>query len=164
MAHDFIDIGKSLKEYEQAFSLSPVQWGQCATNLGLQWTTIRFTPANRSGVPKKSGLYAFTISPSVTDIFAQHYLMYIGQAGAESGNTLYARYQDYITPSKVAKRPRIKRLMDLWDGYIWYSYVAIDPNIVDLKATEVALNDALVPPCVSGDFSIEIRKAVRAWK
>lgn len=153
-----------MQNFEEKFCLSPVQWAKYSLSFRLQWTTIKFTQQNRSCVPKHSGLYAFTVSPSVNDALVQHYLMYIGQAGAGSDNTLHARYQDYITPSKVAKRDKIKRLMELWDGHIWYSYVALDSNSNDLKNIEFALNDALLPPCVTGDFSTDIRRAVRAFR
>lgn len=164
MAHDVVDLGKSLTSFKQAFFLSPVQWGQCGIDLNLEWTTIKFTQENRATVPRESGLYAFTVSPSVTDVFAHHYLMYLGQAGAGTTNTLHARYQDYITPSKVLKRPRIQRLMSLWPDHIWYSYAALDSTAHDLKAIERALNDALLPPCVAGDFSTVIRRAVGAFR
>lgn len=163
MAYDLVDLGKELTSYVQSFCLSPSQWQLYGRADGLQWTTIQFTEANRQLVPQSAGLYAFSISPAVSDIFEHHYLMYIGQAGFNSANTLYKRYQDYITPSKVARRPKILRMKELWPDNICYSYTVVDVATTNLKDIETELNDALIPPCVTGDFSTEIRRAKKAF-
>jgi len=88
--------------------------------------------------------------------------MYIGQTGHGNARTLRARFDAYFQPTKIRKRARIARMMEKWQDHLVF-YFAPLATVPDLKSLEVGLNDALIPPCVTGDFSPAIREAVRAF-
>ena len=162
MAYDVVQRAKELKTYSQDFILSPVQWAGCKVPGPVAWQPVVFDKTQRPLIPKERGLYAFVVKPAVAPIFDHGYLMYIGQTGHDSDQTLYDRFDQYFQDSLVRKRPKIAWMIEMWKKHLIFYFVPL-PKTTDLKAMEADLNDALMPPCVTGDYSPEIRAAVKAF-
>jgi hypothetical protein len=160
---DLIQFSDDLGSYRQWFCLSPPQWLACSHGLQLSWSSVKFEPAQQSAIPQSRGVYAFVVKPKVKGFFELGYLMYIGQTGARSDRTLRDRFGEYLRQSHVKKRVRIDKMMQKWGNHLYFYYVALPSGDHDLKDIELKFNDALIPPCVAGDFSPAIATAVRAW-
>ena len=84
-------------------------------------------------------------------------LVYFG----ETSRTLRKRYREYLRESiRGAKRTRFRNLFDHWSSNLYFYFVPLPDEQVDLKSIEVDLNDAVLPYCVTDDFSAEIRQIV----
>lgn len=59
-----------------------------------------------------------------------------------------------------AKRPKFEKLFSLWPADLDFFFASIDDQEYDLKIIEELLNDAVIPLCVTDDFSAEIRRVV----
>lgn len=162
MAYDLVKKADDLGAFRQTFCLSPTQWAKCAIQPPIQWQSVPFRKGERPNVPQSRGLYAFVIRPTVSALFEHGYLMYIGQTGHGNARTLRARFDEYFQSTRIRKRAQIARMMDKWQNHLVF-YFAPLATVADLKSLEVDLNDALIPPCVTGDFSPAIREAVRAF-
>ncbi len=163
MEYDLVKRADDLAKYNQRFCLSPEQWIGCKVVLEGEWQSVRFQPDQRGNVPKERGLYAFVLRPAISGIFELGYLMYLGQTGHGSARTLHDRFGDYLQPSKVRKRTHIARMMEKWQDYLVFYFIKLK-DATNLKALEAGLNDALIPPFVTSDYSIQIRAAVRAFQ
>jgi hypothetical protein len=163
VAYDFVNRSIELGGFRKEFILSPNQWATCSVVGPLAWQFVPFKKSERSKLPKARGLYAFVLRPSVASIFEHGYLMYIGQTGHGNSRTLYDRFPEYFQDTLLRKRPKLAELMQKWGDYLLFYFIPLQA-ILDLKAMETGLNDALVPPCVTNDFTPIMRKAVKAFK
>lgn len=162
MSYDFVKLAEELEDFRLRFCLSPKQWAACTYTSQLQWRSVPFKKAERIKVPKSRGLYAFVVRPNVAAVFEHGYLVYIGQTGHITNRTLNDRFDDYFQPSQIRKRPKLAWMMSKWQDHLLFYYVDLDAT-PDLKVIETGLNDALLPPFVTGDFSPKIRRAVKAF-
>lgn len=128
----------------------------------LNWQSIKFNADNEiHHVPDdKRGVYALVISTDANPMPTHGYIMYIGIAGRDSNRSLRSRYKDYLTTSKVIRRPKINTLIANWRSVLRFFFAPVDdafPN-ADLKALEVNLNTAWTPPCVESDVDALTRQ------
>ncbi len=134
----------------------------------LNWDSILYNDANElEKVPNdKRGLYAFAIcQPS--DVLPPHgYILYIGIAGRNSNRSLRARYKDYLNTKQVLKRPRIVRMIGIWNKVLRFYFAPIDDDISteDLQKIEMQLNTALMPPFSEGDLEADAKSKRKAFK
>ena len=163
MTNDFAQNVDLLAQDMRWFMLSPVRWKQSRVTVPLSWVGVRFEATNRTQVPDASGIYCFIVRHE-NDHFPPHsYLMYIGITGAHNRTrTLRNRFSDYIREQTHNKRPRIHYMLTKYAHDLFFYFVAVDGNNIPLEQLEADLNDALVPPCVTNDFSAEVRRHVRA--
>jgi hypothetical protein len=169
MPIDFESNLKDLKNYQQHVLLAPDRWRRFAPAAPLHWSNVKFEAGNRGAVPENRGIYAFVVQ------FQDHgqlpiplpphgYVMYAGVTGeVAAGRTLRDRYGDYLREQRRSKRRSIWLMLNKWKEDIYFHYAPVDAAF-DLGAAEEALNDAMIPPYVTQDFSAEVRELVRALK
>lgn len=167
MLHDFDRNLRDLKHFEQRVVLSPKQWSSFVPPVPLDWQSVQFTGANRSNVPKERGIYAFVVQfqdHSVNPLrLPQHgYIMYVGITGHIGvTRTLYDRFGDYAR--ERGKRIRIYSMLQKWSQHLFFHYATV-PVGVALDQLELAINDAIIPPYVTGDFSAGVKPLVKALR
>lgn len=162
MSYDLIDTRRELKEYNvERFILSPKQWKQYNQHVNLRWDCVLFDKANGKYVPNnQSGVYTFVIKPSIADHPACSYLMYVGKAEKQSLRRRFLQYFSEISREKGG-RPKIKVMLKLWSGYIWFCYAPINDKD-KISLVEKELINAYLPP-MNEEFPGEIKQAIGAW-
>lgn len=166
LPHDFQSNVDKLGSYKQTFVLSPDSWSKFAPAPALNWQSVRFAPGNLNAVPDERGIYAFVIQfqdhAALPRPLPSHgYVMYGGITGHLAANrTLRKRYADYLREKQRGKRPKIARMMR-WSDHLFFHYSTVDAAVA-LDKLEHALNDAIMPPSVTNDFSAEVRPLVKA--
>lgn len=163
MAHDFVKKVDEMKADIQRFLVSPNRWRTSRVQIPINWTYLPFTEASHKQVPDEPGVYAFIVR-HINNHFPIHgFIMYIGITGAEgNGRTLNNRYGDYLREKKKDKRPKVHYMLNKYPDDLQFAYSAVTDPAIDLKALELDLNDAIIPPVVVKDFTAEIRQLVRA--
>lgn len=165
---DFESNLSQLKNFQQNVILSPGQWRSFVPPEPLAWDKVKFRPENRGAVPEQRGIYAFIVQ------FQDHgqlplslpphgYVTYGGITGAEADRTLRDRFGDYLRDQRRPKRWQIHSMLNKWADDIYFHFAPVGPNF-DLAALETALNDAIIPPYVTNDFSAEVRALVRVLR
>jgi hypothetical protein len=169
MLIDFDKNVASLKNYQQSVILDPRQWRTFQNQAPLQWQSIKFEQASLPSIPDVRGIYMFVVQfqdHSVSPLrFPLHgYIMYGGITGKEADTgTLRKRFQNYLREQKRAKRVQIWSMLNKWKDDIYFHYSTVASQ-VNLGTLETALNDAVIPPIVTNDFSAEVREMVRVLR
>lgn len=169
MAIDFESNLRALKEYQQHVLLAPTRWHGFVPASPLNWSYVKFEAANQLAVPDVRGIYAFVVQfqdhAQLPIALPPHgYIMYAGVTGEVAVNrTLRDRYGDYLRDQKRPKRRSIWLMLNRWKDDLYFHYAPVDAAF-DLGAAEDALNDAIIPPYVTQDFSAEVRELVRALR
>lgn len=169
MLNDFDKNVADLKVYQQSVILDPTRWRTFQTQVPLQWRSLKFEQALLPSVPDVRGVYMFVVQFQDHAIFplrlpTHGYIMYGGITGkiANTG-TLRLRFQNYLREQRRAKRMQIYSMLNKWKDDIYFHYSTVDPQM-DLGGLEIALNDAIIPPLVTNDFSAEVREMVRTLR
>ena len=116
--------------------LCPEKWR--SYTLKHTWSSVEFKPG--ASIPSSSGVYSLVIVPGIAGHPQCAYLSYIGKTV-----DLAKRYREYLSEKNNPKgRPKILRLLNKYDGYIWFTYTEVDEN--DIEDVEDALIDAYLPP------------------
>lgn len=169
MLHDFDSNLKLLKGFQQRFVLAPLQWHSFAPSPPLQWNSVRFDAAAINQVPDQRGIYAFIVQ------FQDHgampltlpphgYVVYAGITGHVGVNrTLRDRFRDYLREQQRGKRVQIWSMLDKWRDDLFFHFSTVG-NADELDKIELALNDAIIPPYVTKDFSAKVRALVRVLR
>jgi len=155
------DTLSNLKKYSvNDVVLSPDRWKSFCCDVPLVWASVKFKKSEKIHLPADKGVvYSFIIKPSIADHPSCSYLMYIGKAQDQS---LRDRFQQYFyEKTKKKGRPKIQRLLNLWDGYLWFCYATID-DTNRIHEIEGKLIGALIPPC-NDEYPSDIRNAMKAW-
>lgn len=135
----------------------PDAWRDVATAQALNWSKVEFGQHTVDAVPEQRGVYAFCVSVKGSIMPSHGVLVYFG----ETSRTLRKRYKEYLRDCRMgAKRPKIDNLFKLWSKDLDFFFAPIDDDVCDLKKIEEALNDAVIPHCVTNDFSAEIRRTI----
>lgn len=166
--HDLIDdegdridaAAEDARTYRREFLLWKTQWDNYPNPIPLNWKCVKFEKGNRSQIPCRKGIYAFFVEPRIANFPSHGYLMYIGQTGQNSKHNLRKRFGNYLSKSESKKRRSIKYMLNKWKGYLYFYYVEIDPNQINLKQLERTLLDTFTPPFVKKGFSAKIKAAV----
>lgn len=159
---DFVKEVRRARGYRQDFILDPESWRRFALANPIGWKRIKFTGANKKRVPQERGVYAFVVSHDNVSFPAHGYVMYVGITGDASPRNLRKRFGDYLSDSALRKRPAIRSMIEMWKDDLYFHYAGVADASVRLGAIETALNDALLPPYSSNDFSGEVRGIARA--
>ena len=132
----------------------------------LDWCSIKFERNEMGKVPHdKRGVYGFAIGVE-SDVLPPHgYILYIGMAGRNSDRPLRERCSDYLTPSKVIKRRRIKRAMN-WRRVLRLIFAPVDDAVPteDIELLESQLNTAFISPFAEQDMDADLRETRGAWR
>lgn len=160
MPSDLVKAQDELASYGQTFTLWATGWKNFLAPISLNWEFVKFERENRATIPESQGIYAFFVEPQVAEFRNHAYLMYIGEAGQDSNNNLKEKFSEYFSYKRNHKRPHIHRLLNKWDGYLYFYYAEIpcDRNLYEL---ETILLDTFQPPYNMRDFSAEISLRTR---
>lgn len=146
-----------LREHRVNVFVWPDAWRDAQTGPVLSWGKVEFGRDTINDVPETRGVYAFCICVRGTIMPPHGVIVYFG----ETSRTLRQRYREYVRDcTRGAKRPKFEHLFALWPNDLDFFFAPIDDNNVDLKVIEEELNDAVIPHCVTDDFSAEIRRIV----
>ena len=141
MPLDLVQAQDEAASYQQEFILWPTRWKNYPAPIHLNWKSVKFEEKNKATIPENKGIYAFFVEPQVADFQSHAYLMYIGETGQDSNNNLRERFGQYFSYKKNHKRPNIHRLLNKWDGYLYFYYVEIPHNTINLFELETMLLD-----------------------
>ena len=133
----------------------------------LRWKSIDYLTGDKDLVPNdKRGVYAFAICRENQMLPPHGYILYVGIAGRNSNRSLRARYGDYLSESKVLKRPKIARMIVDWERVLKFYFAPVDNDVTSeaLQELEKQLNEALIPPLVEGDLDAKTKAKRRAFK
>ena len=158
-----------LQSYQQRVVLHPRRWRSFKPANPLTWKSVRFGSGTAQDVPQQRGIYTFVVhfqdynlGPLVLPTHG--YVLYGGITGDRAKHrTLRDRFQDYLREKKRGKRVNVHRMLTTWPQDLFFYYAVVNQN-TDLRALELALNDAIIPPFVENDFSAAIRPLVKALR
>ncbi|MCU0424261.1 MAG: hypothetical protein MUF71_01410 [Candidatus Kapabacteria bacterium] len=160
-----VELRQELQDYTQSVRLWRRQWIDKSVELPpLKWERVRFNEDSKVSVPDTPGLYAFFIEPELANFPNHAYLMYIGKAGDKSKNTLRKRFMQYFQDKKRfdAARPKINKLLNNWDGYLYFYFHEITDPSTDIAKLEKLLLDTFLPSCNKNGFSVWISTILNA--
>ena len=152
------DLVAQQNEYQNhlwSMCLWPSQWKSCKPPASLNWESVELNKTHQAKVPAAPGIYSLLVQPGIANHGDCSYLMYLGKA-----SSLRTRFGNYLT-SERTRRPKIVRLLHLYEGCIQFCYSRV--SVTKLDAVEEQLYDAFIPPCNS-QFSGELSKAKGAFK
>ena len=161
MPSDLFNAQHEVLSYDQTFTLWATGWKNYQVPISLNWKSVKFEKENRMAIPENQGIYAFFVEPRVADFRNHAYLMYIGETGQDSNNNLRERFSQYFSYKRNYKRPHIHWLLNNWEGYLYFYYVEIPHNTMNLNELETMLLDTFLPPYNLKDFSAEIGPRTR---
>lgn len=163
MVHDlqgaeFVVSVEKFKADRRAFYLSPERWESSKVAVALQWNEVKFKAGNKNNVPQSRGIYAFIVRHENNHFPPHGFIMYVGITGHEKPDrTLQKRFSEYLHEQKRNKRPKVHYMLNKYSENLFFHFVSIDDDALDLAQLEVDMNDALIPPVGRADFSAEIR-------
>ena len=151
------DVKDFFMDHSFRVFLWPEAWRDAQSAEPLHWTKVEFGRGTIEDVPEVRGVYAFTICIKNSIMPSHGVLVYFG----ETTRTLRDRYREYIRDSeRGAKRTKFEDLFDLWADDLNFFFAPIHNAGCNLKTIERTLNDAVIPYCVTKDFSADIRRIV----
>jgi hypothetical protein len=169
MPYDFDSSLKELTNFQQHFILSPAKWRSFAPSPQLVWKKLKFDPSLIGLVPEALGIYAFVLQFQNHDAPPNHlpshgYVLYVGITGHRAPQrTLRDRYRDYLREKTRAKRRQLWVMLNRWPDDLYFHFAEVG-GATNLGQLETQLNDAILPPYVTNDFSPEVRALVRAFR
>ncbi len=161
MPEDLVKLVDRLKKDREEFWLSKTQWKRSKVPKTLKWNSVRFRKAESTAVPASRGVYAFLIKFCSDGIPPHGYLMYVGETGNDSQETLRSRFLGYFSEMQ-AKERSIHYVLCKYENHLYFHYSLVLDRRRNLKRIEAWLCDTLVPPYNVKDFSVEMRKAKKA--
>jgi hypothetical protein len=155
---DIIEEQDGLKKHTYDMRLWPRQWTAYQNRVPCQWQEKRLEVGSRLSIPETSGVYTLILISGVAGHPFSSYLMYVGQT-----NNLRERFGQYLTTERGERgRPKIVRLLNLYDSHLWFCYT--EAPLTDISTLEDDLMEAFLPPCNSPSrFPASIRPAVGAF-
>jgi len=145
------------REHKLNVFVWPEAWRDARTLPDLNWAKVEFGQDTIPQVPETRGVYAFRICVRGSIVPPHGVIVYFG----ETSRTLRKRYKEYVRDCmRGAKRPKFEHLFTLWADDLDFFFAPIEDGTIDLKEIEKELNDAVIPHCVTADFSAEIRRIV----
>ena len=148
-------------EHQVRAIIWPSRWRSADIERVPEWTEVKFGNDTAKCVPKTPGIYAFCIAIDC-DIAPRNVVVaYIGK----SEKSLRDRFRNYLSERKWgSRRNHIRRLFKHWGNDLYFSYWSISDISCDLKEIELTLNDAIVPPFVTNDYSATVRREVHMFR
>ena len=156
---DLIEEQNQLKAHQCEFYLWPKLWSEYTLPIVFNWQVHPFVETEIPNIPECPGIYAFLIQPGIASFHCASYLMYIGK----TERTLKKRFKEYISEKqKETRRPKIVRLLNKYQGYLYFCCSTIDPSI-SIDDVEKALLNAFLPPC-NDQFPARISRVIGAFQ
>jgi hypothetical protein len=149
-----------ISKYRREFVLCPAFISTKSDLPTLNWQSFSF---NTDGVvlPDQQGVYVFSINVIGANLPNNSYILYVGKAGdTNSNNTIRKRYRDYVRELRVKSRPKIHRMLKLWEEHLTYHYAEVADG-VSTGDIEEQLTTIFVPPYNTNDFVVELRDLLK---
>jgi len=157
---DWMILGRQFRECRAKLILHVPRWLSYTPLHELDWQKIKYRSDDLP--PKVRGVYAFVldvVSASTTNRFPpMSTVLYVGETGDESKETLRSRLQNYRNIKAQMNRPKVYSMLYHWGDHLDFYYAEVSTG-TSTKAFETALLDALLPPKNKKDFSAIVRKA-----
>jgi hypothetical protein len=145
----------------------PERWQRFAKAHKLKWRSIKFASGNRWKVPDEPGIYCFVIRHSFRSLPPAGYPLYAGVTGIRdpSDRTLRKRFGEYVREKDDPNgRGTVKKFLTVFEGEVSFYFAPWHVKPKKLLDTEKLLNDALMPPYSSRDFTATTGAQRRAWQ
>lgn len=162
MVFDFVDVVDRLKADRVEFCLSPTQWQQSKAPSNLSWDRVSFKKSEAADVPRARGVYAFIVELYKKGLPSHGYIMYVGETGHTSNETLRSRFLSYFGERQKQLRAIHYALLK-YEKYLYFHFSEVTDRNRSLKELEQVLLDTFIPPYNMRDFSIEISRARKAF-
>ena len=160
---DLVNHTKKYRAELHAIFLDLKSWRKFKSKWKLEWHKVRFGESNHSLVPKVRGIYVFTAELSPSKFPAHGYMLYIGITGNTSKQDLYKRYGQYLGYLKKKDgRPGIYYMLENWSDDLFFNYVPLPNDSIDLERIEQAFINAVLPLFNKRDIKATIRNAKAA--
>lgn len=157
--YDLIAEQNEAKSYERSFILWPRSWRRYLEKPqhNFRWEQQPFCSSSLNKIPDVRGLYTFIVNPNI----ANHRCSYLMYLGITTRQTLRKRFQQYLQEMKASKsRPRVNRLLNLYnENYLFFCFARYN-NQRELEAIEDNLLEAFIPPCNS-DLPARVRRVIK---
>lgn len=155
--HDLLEEQNQLVAHRYDFYLWPKKWAAFNnTSFVNPWQTVRMDPADAKKIPTTPGIYTLVIQPGLVAHPSCSYVMYVGKTAKQN---LRTRFRQYLKPKK---RPKIVRLITLYQSSMVFCFCSIDDVNLVGKAEE-DLIAALLPPC-NDQMPASVSKVVGAFQ
>ena len=148
-----LDLAEHIRKHSEWFKLVPDHLEGAALDSlpEFDWQEVKFENPNLTNIPGEKGIYAL-----------HSYVVYVGI----TTRTLRERCSEYMKEQNndFKRRPKIYRMLQVWKDVLYFSYACIENSEEEnLKIYEQAINDALLPPFVTNDFTAKVSQAMRAF-
>ena len=154
-AVDLITQQKEAAIHHYGFYLWPAKWEAYAAG-DLSWETRRLESSERGYIPDEPGIYTFVLQPALAGHPACSYLMYVGKT-----HSLRTRFGQYLSQERrESGRPKVFRLLNLYEGYLWFCITRLPPEAID--DVEDALILAYIPP-INDRYPAEFGQVIGAF-
>ena len=162
MALNLVTLVDRIKADSEEFWLSPTQWRKSTVPQMLIWKSVRFSKTKASSVPVSRGVYSFVIACCTKGLPQHGYLVYVGETGNTSKETLRSRFLSYFSEMKDQSRS-VHYVLRKYQQYLYFQFCEVHDKRRNLRKVEESLCDALIPPYNVRDFSADMRAAKRAF-
>lgn len=149
-----------LSKYRREYVLCPAFIKTKDDLPDLNWQSFPFNSDNIV-LPDQQGVYAFSINIKSGNLPNNSYILYVGKAGdTTSNNTIKKRYRDYVRELRIKTRPKIHRMLNLWEEHLTYHYAEVTDEI-STGEIEEQLTTIFIPPYNTNDFVVEVRDLLK---
>jgi hypothetical protein len=156
---DLIAEQDQLQAHRYDFFLWPKLWSEYTLSVVFNWQVHPFVETEIPRIPARPGIYGFLVQPGIASFPSCSYLMYIGK----TARTLRQRFKEYIDEKqRETGRPKIVRLLNKYQGYLYFCCSTVDPTI-PIDDVEEALLNAFLPPC-NDQFSAGVSRVIGAFQ
>lgn len=155
---EFFDFSAQAKYHTHSMLLWPVLWKRYKGRKNLRWKRIPFRKSSRSKVPRRPGVYAFLVKPSIASLDVA-YLMYIGKATT----SLRDRFGQYLTSERnpYTGRPKMATLLHQYGEHLQFRFATLR-SASTVSKIEPRLIAAFKPP-VNEQVEAMIRRPTSAF-
>jgi hypothetical protein len=161
--HDLVNFTKKYKGNLHSFFLDMKSWKKFKSRFKLDWKKIRFDAIGHATVPQERGIYAFTVELAPTKLPPHGYILYVGITGDDSNANLYRRYNQYLLNLQNEDgRPAVFYMMKNFEDHLFFNFVALPNQAIDLAKIERAFINAVMPPVNKRDLEASIGAAKAA--
>lgn len=156
---DFIDDVKDAKAHSHRILLWPAAWKKFTKPRRLNWRKCSFSPAEKSRIPDRPGVYAFLIEPRFYPAIRVAVLMYIGK----TDRSLRTRFGEYLKEADdPTGRPAVSFILTTYSGHLTFYCAPVRPPRSPAKVEDELLA-SFMPP-LNKTYPARVRRTVAAFR
>lgn len=139
----------------------PARWAPFHGRADLQWQPFPFNAAALQSIPQQPGFYCFFVGPPPAALPQVGYPMYLGK----TERTLRARFAEYLREqNEDAGRVHVRKFLNVFENELTFMCTHFAGIRQEVKATETALLDAMMPAYSDSGYTAEVRAPREAWQ